>query len=239
MKSIKNERGSVLVFITLMVVLLMVMVGFGLDTGFMTYTRNTGQSAIDAAALAAVSGLPEAQRTFSDTPVTNRAIAFNSQNNYITSNQNPIVPTNVSYVSYDYTSNSITYGVTRDAANGVRVAMETANNDPLQPPSFLIPLLRLMGSSVSSSNPVSVSAVATIQARPSIPIALWETKCGTKVGTPPEYPLQTNVKIQMQHPDQQDGRMRTLAGRHFLIVLPVRLTSRRDLLPLRPVRARG
>ena len=70
MKAVNNERGTVLVFITLMIIVLLVMVGVGLDTGFMTHTRNTGQSAIDAAALAAVSGLPEAQRTNSDTPVT-------------------------------------------------------------------------------------------------------------------------------------------------------------------------
>lgn len=199
MKTLTNESGSVIVFITFMIVLLMIMVGFGLDTGMMTYTRNSGQSAIDAAALSAVAGLPEAQRTSSDTPVTNRATAYNSQNNYVTSNQNPIASTNVSYVSYDFTTNSITYGVTRAAANGVRVAMETANDDPLKPPAFLTPLLRLMGQSASSSNSVSVSAVATIQARPAIPIALWSTQCGTG------NPLQTDVQIEMQHPDQSDA----------------------------------
>jgi uncharacterized membrane protein len=33
MKPIKNERGSVIVFVTLMVVILLIMVGLGLDTG--------------------------------------------------------------------------------------------------------------------------------------------------------------------------------------------------------------
>jgi Flp pilus assembly protein TadG len=198
MQNLTNEQGSVLVFITLMIVILMVMVGFGLDTGFMTYTRNTGQSALDAAALSAVSGLPDARRTNSDAPVNNRAVVYNSDNNYVTSNQNPIASTNVSYVTYDFSTGAIAYGVSRNAANGVRVAMESANNDPLQAPAFLTPLLKLMGKSASASNPVSVSAVATIQARPAIPIALWETQCG--VGNPP----QTDVKIEMQHPDQTD-----------------------------------
>ena len=57
MQTVTNERGSVIVFITLMVVILMVMVGVGLDTGHMTYARNQGQAAVDAAALSAISGL--------------------------------------------------------------------------------------------------------------------------------------------------------------------------------------
>ena len=40
MNSAKNERGSVLVFITLMIVLLMVMVGMGLDTGHLAFIRS-------------------------------------------------------------------------------------------------------------------------------------------------------------------------------------------------------
>ena len=58
MNSIHNEQGSVIVFVTLMIVLLLIMVGIGLDTGQLTATRSQGQAAVDAAALAAVSGLP-------------------------------------------------------------------------------------------------------------------------------------------------------------------------------------
>ena len=36
MKSIHNEHGSVIVFVTLMIVLLLIMVGIGLDTGQLT-----------------------------------------------------------------------------------------------------------------------------------------------------------------------------------------------------------
>ena len=42
MSSLKNEKGSVLVFITLMIVLLMIMVGLGLDTGQLAYSRCDG-----------------------------------------------------------------------------------------------------------------------------------------------------------------------------------------------------
>lgn len=37
-----NEHGTVIVFVTFMIVLLMIMVGFGLDTSMMTYTRKRG-----------------------------------------------------------------------------------------------------------------------------------------------------------------------------------------------------
>ena len=58
MSHAKNEKGGVIVFMTFMIVLLLIMVGMGLDTGYLTYTRSQGQAAVDAAALAAVSGLP-------------------------------------------------------------------------------------------------------------------------------------------------------------------------------------
>jgi Flp pilus assembly protein TadG len=54
MHSGNNQKGSVLVFMTLMIVLLMIMVGMGLDTGSLVYIRAQGQAAVDAAALAAV-----------------------------------------------------------------------------------------------------------------------------------------------------------------------------------------
>src|SRR5437016_9062936 len=58
MQSIKNERGAVIVFVTLIIVLLLVMVGMGLDTGHLAYVRSQGQPAVDAAALAAASAIP-------------------------------------------------------------------------------------------------------------------------------------------------------------------------------------
>ena len=57
MQHLRNQAGSVLVFITLMIVVLMVMVGMGLDTGFLTFSRSMGQRAVDLAALAGAAGL--------------------------------------------------------------------------------------------------------------------------------------------------------------------------------------
>ena len=58
MRSIKNERGSVIVFVVLIIVLLLIMVGMGLDTGHLAYVRAQGQPAVDAAALAAAAAIP-------------------------------------------------------------------------------------------------------------------------------------------------------------------------------------
>ena len=111
MQSISNERGSVLVFVTLMMVLLFVMVGMGLDMGHLSYIRSQGQPAVDAAALAAVQALP----TLSVTEVNNRAaqLNFNSGsnaggNNYLNSPNNLISGSNVTLVTYDEATGTIT-----------------------------------------------------------------------------------------------------------------------------------
>jgi Flp pilus assembly protein TadG len=189
MEKLKNERGSVLVFVTLMIVLLMIMVGMGMDTGVLTFTRATGQGAVDAAALSAVSALPSKNAT----DVENRAsAAFLTANNYTNSSGNPITKTNVSYVQYDFGTNQVTqYGVAIGVANGVRVALE--GGSAMKTPAFLTPFLNLFGSSATASNNVSVSAVAVVNARPSIPIALWNAVCqGTSEVK--------NVQIAQQNP---------------------------------------
>lgn len=201
MSSVSNDKGSVLVFITLMIVLLMIMVGLGLDTGQLTYSRSMGQGAVDAAALSAVSGLPS--RTAS--VVESRAAIFNSTNSYVgSSTGNTIGGANVSYVKYDFTTNTITnYSEPIATANGVRVALEQATNSAIATPSFLTPLFNLFGIATAGTNNVSVSAVSVITAKPSIPIALWSNIC------PTSYPYDSTqtkiVDIKMQHPDQSSS----------------------------------
>ena len=195
MHAVKNQRGSVLVFITLMIVLLMIMVGMGLDTGQLAYSRATGQTAVDAAALSAVSALPSRNAA----QVESRAAAFNSANNYVSSPSNPITATNVSYVHYDFTTNSITsYSAPIATANGVRVALEQATNSAIATPAFLTPLFHLFGGSASGANNVNVSAVSVIISKPAIPIALWSNIC-------PTNGVEYDVQIKMQHPDQKTG----------------------------------
>src|SRR5438132_5549197 len=139
MQSVKNERGTVLIFATLIIVLLLVMVGMGLDTGHLAYVRSQGQPAVDAAALAAAAAIPSNNLT----TVTDQAKKFNPGgtnpgpgNNYVSSPTNKITDKSVTLVNYDPTTSTITTsGVTIDPsaplnvrANGVRVALE--NNNP-------------------------------------------------------------------------------------------------------------
>ena len=120
MQIVNNERGGVIVFVTLMVVLLMIMVGMGLDTGHLSFIRSQGQGAVDAAALSAVSGLANGG---TKAEIELRATAFQTNNNYVGSPGNLLTSTNVSYVLYDSKTGAIepsSYGL----ANGVRVALE-------------------------------------------------------------------------------------------------------------------
>ncbi len=197
MKTLGNEKGSVIVFVTLMIVLLLIMVGMGLDTGQVTYVRSQGQAAVDASALAAVSGLPSRNTV----QVQNRAAGFNSTNDYVESPTNPIGNSNISYVEYDFSTNTITnYAANINTANGVRVALEQATGSGITTPVFLTPLLNLLGFSTAATADINVSSVAVIQAKPAIPIALWSGVCPGAGDPDPK-----EVKIQMQHPDQKSN----------------------------------
>ena len=181
MQAFNNQRGTVLVFVTLSIVLLLVMVGMGLDTGHLVYVRAQGQAAVDAAALAAASAIP----TGSSTQVSDRAVAFNSKNNYADSSNNLITATNVTYVQYSPADGSInTSGVSIANANGVRVALEDTNPHTGANPAtamisrvFLMPLLNLFGHNVDDTASLNVSAVAVIKAAPGLPIAIEEARC--------------------------------------------------------------
>lgn len=177
----KNERGSVLVFVTLMMVLLFVIVGMGLDTGQLSYVRSQGQPAVDAAALAAVNALP----TLSITEVNKRAAALNYDssskvgNNYLNSPNNKIGANNVTLITYDQATGTIVKAGSIASANGVRVALESTNPydgaataTPMKSPVFLTPLLNLLGQSTKGTQNVSVSAVAVLTAIPGMPIAI-------------------------------------------------------------------
>ena len=198
MSQVKNERGAVLVFVTLIIVLLLIMVGMGLDTGHLAYIRSQGQPAVDAAALAAASAIP----TNDPTEVNNRAAAFNSTNTYLNSSGNPISASNVTLVNYNPATGAIVpaTGVTTSPpstgnANGARVALEATNpyggsvGAPMKSPLFLTPLFNLFGQTVKTTADVSVSAVAVIRASPDLPIAMEEGQCA---GPNPTKLLQSN-----------------------------------------------
>jgi Flp pilus assembly protein TadG len=193
MQYVKNERGSVLIFATLIIVLLLIMVGMGLDTGHLSYVRSQGQPAVDAAALAAAAAIPLATKSGNLTDITDQAVKFNPGgtnpgpgNNYVSSPTNKITDKSVTLVKYDPTTATFTTsGVTVANANGVRVALE--NNNPyggtaeaaMKSPLFLTPLFNLFGQTANATADVSVSAVAVIRALPGLPIVVAKSLCGT------------------------------------------------------------
>ncbi len=185
MNSLRKQQGSVLVFVTLMIVLLLVMVGMGLDSGQLAYTRSTGQPAVDAAALAAASGIPVAQAAGVDTEVRNRAVLFNSGNNFTGSASTSISTANVTLMTYDTATRNLAKAASIATANAARVALESNNpydgsatNTPITSPLFLTPLFNLMGISSQRTQNVSVSAVAVNSALVGLPIAVEQAKCG-------------------------------------------------------------
>jgi Flp pilus assembly protein TadG len=196
MHAVNNERGTVLIFVTLSIVLLLVMVGMGLDTGHLVYLRAQGQAAVDAAALAAASAIP----TGTATEVNDRAAAFNSKNDYVGSSNNLITGTNITYVQYSPTDETInTSGVSIANANGVRIALETTNPYTGGNPAtamisrlFLMPLLNLFGYNVDDTATLNVSAVAVIKAAPGLPIAIQEAMCSQPN---PQKLLQSSSKV--------------------------------------------
>lgn len=187
MYKLKNQSGSVLVFITLMIVILMVMVGMGLDTGMLTYSRSMGQRAVDMAALAGAAGVAKGDVA----AIQSNIEQLNEINDYVKSSGNQIsgtvnaasgVGTNVTLVKYNFSTKSIESApVPLSEANGVRVALETANpysgdssNSAISTPAFLTPLINLFGggASASATSNVNVSGVAVAHANPGLPIAL-------------------------------------------------------------------
>lgn len=197
MRSVKNEKGAVLVFITLMIVLLMIMVGMGLDTGQLVYTRSQGQAAVDAAALSAASGLPVGAAQ-----VTERVKAFNASNDYLNSPNNALdASKNLTYVNYDAATGKITDLPDISGANGVRVALEKTNpytsvaaGTAMKSPVFLTSLMKLFGQSAPGTVDVSVSAVAALKAVPGIPVAIMEKTCGNN-GDVKSTDLNKNVEL--------------------------------------------
>ena len=147
-----KDKGGVLILATFMMVMLLILVGMGLDVGILVHTRAVGQTAVDASALAAATGIPNLSQ------VHNRAAVLN--NVYPGSRDNPITANNVQLVKYD--ADSDTFQVVSDiaVANGARVSLK------IKSPVFL---MQLAGVGAPST---SVTATAVLKARADLPLAL-------------------------------------------------------------------
>ena len=90
MNIIRNDRGVVLVFVAMGLLLFLLFLGLALDTGWLVYVRAQGQARIDSAALAAAAALIEPIPT---SERGNRAIelanTFGDKNSVVNSTVNP------------------------------------------------------------------------------------------------------------------------------------------------------
>lgn len=175
-----------IVWITLMITLLLAMVGMGLDTGQLVYSRSLGQHAVDAAALAAASGIPSGDLD----KVQGRGISLNrttsnpNGNDFTNSDKRPLRTTDITVHVYDPSNHNLAPSPIA-TANAARAAITMSN------PLFLTPIINLLGASAPRTANVSVSAVAVSMATPTIPIAIFDTICN---GTNPV----PNVELRRQ-----------------------------------------
>jgi Flp pilus assembly protein TadG len=77
---LRNERGAVFLLVGLALTLLAAVIGFATDYGVLSYTRNQGQAAADAAALAGASGIPQYVDDADDSLIHERIAALDEAN---------------------------------------------------------------------------------------------------------------------------------------------------------------
>ncbi len=81
MKSLKNNHGIVIVYVTLFLMVLGVLFfALGVDIGWMVYVKSQGQKATDAAALSGAAAIPNANTSGTKTKVDAMATVFNANN---------------------------------------------------------------------------------------------------------------------------------------------------------------
>jgi Flp pilus assembly protein TadG len=81
MKSLKNNHGIVIVYVTLFLMVLGILFfALGVDIGWMVYVKSQGQKATDAAALSGAAAIPNANATGTKTKIDEMATVFNANN---------------------------------------------------------------------------------------------------------------------------------------------------------------
>src|SRR5881396_157246 len=214
----KHDRGTVLLYVAGSLMVMLMFVGLAIDGGWTTYVRNQGQAVVDAAALSAVSAVPNYEQGASASTIELRAAAF-AQNAASAGSANIVMhqsPTltlanNIDCLTYNQASNSFTCsdpGCTGTCVpaqvNAVRVSMADSAA-PSRSSAINVPLFfgRLVGMPFMRLN---VSAVGYLQCPgtctpstcgPELPVGL----CANYVG----YPDKCGPTHALQAPDGTDN----------------------------------
>jgi hypothetical protein len=104
MNIVRNDRGVVLVFVAMGLLLFLLFLGLALDTGWLVYVRAQGQARVDSAALAAAAALIESEDR-RPSRAEELANAFNETNTVVNDTVNP--ENGVTPMKYDETDGSL------------------------------------------------------------------------------------------------------------------------------------
>lgn len=126
MKTIGNEGGAVFVLVGLALFILAAFIGLATDAGVVLYVQNQGQAAVDTAALAGASGIPQYSEEGDDSVPMARIAALDGANDVRGQSADlggGGAGTTVEFLVYDAEADEFTCesGCDPDAVNAVRV----------------------------------------------------------------------------------------------------------------------
>jgi hypothetical protein len=151
-----NEDGAVFVLVGLAMFLLAAFVGLATDFGVMAYVKNQGQSAVDTAALAAASAIPEYREAGDASLATSRVTMLDAAND-VRGASADVAGASLEFLTYDLETNAFTCesGCEPEDVNAVRVT-----KTDYQAPFFFSWARNAFGGSAPGSIDVAVSASA-------------------------------------------------------------------------------
>lgn len=161
MNILNNERGVVLVFVAMGLVLFLLFLGVALDTGWTVYVRSQGQARVDSAALAGAAGLfdqdaddreaaaKQLAETFSDTENPVLTTNTNTAEDVIPMHYNPATQALTEAPSWAPPPNG---NFTQPGANAVRV------QNAVPTPLFFSGIRNVFGANETGAMDINVNA---------------------------------------------------------------------------------
>jgi Flp pilus assembly protein TadG len=167
MNALKNKRGAVLIYVTLMTIVMLLFIAFAINEAWLVYAKNLAQRSVDAAALSGTAGILKYNIDGSTDQIEARVSSFNASNTVL--NQSAALTGRLGsggdtqVVVYNPANNSISNPTSFREVNGVRVTK--AYDIPLPFAPF--------DGGVSKS--LSVTATAVLREKGTLPLVLFCT----------------------------------------------------------------
>ena len=177
MRILRSNRGAVLIYVTLFLLLLgLLFIAVATDVGWMAYVRTQGQAATDAAALRGAAAIRNYNSTGSTTQVYNMATGLNS-NNTVMNQTAGVTGANIEFCTGNPNGvPTCSPGTFPTPAAGVKVTRTYST------PLFFSQLLN--GGNNADIAVSSIAWLAPMGLRPTLPVAL----CANEIGYDPTGP---------------------------------------------------